>query len=296
MLANVYRLRMLGIVDIVSFHADPEQHRHLFAGIGLPVVLILSVAFSVRGGRPRAFSDFLSERWRRLMVPWFFWSAVYAALRVGAAVVESRPILSKFEPNMLLYGTWIHLWYLPFVFCSTLAAQPFHRVSRALTPTLLGAGLAAVAASLYLCAGVLSPEGAPWIQWTFAAPSLFVGLLFGRFISPELERRFALGGAALVLVVLLATWLLLDFDETPRRYLMAAGALTLVMAWPGRLDPVTRALADTFYGVYLIHPAILRFLDPFEASLGWVGATLVATAVSMVLTLGIRRTALRRFV
>ena len=81
-MANFYRLRMLGIVDIVSFHADPKHGRHLFGGIGLPMVLSLSVAFSVRGERPKPMQDVVRNRWQRLIVPWLFWSAV--ARRPGA--------------------------------------------------------------------------------------------------------------------------------------------------------------------------------------------------------------------
>src|SRR6187431_1348199 len=84
-LANVERLRIVAMLEIVTFHVgsafDADDYRlPIVAGLGLPVFLVLNNAFNCTLAERRGTRAFLDAKVSRLLVPWLVWSVVYAGV------------------------------------------------------------------------------------------------------------------------------------------------------------------------------------------------------------------------
>lgn len=105
-------LRIVAMLDIATFHLS---QRYLFAGVGLPVFLLLSMSLPAMAPRSGDRRTFWRRRVARLTGPWAFWTLALATLNVVRAVRHGEPPLGWAEPKMLLQGVETHFWYLPFV-------------------------------------------------------------------------------------------------------------------------------------------------------------------------------------
>ncbi|HXK84656.1 MAG TPA: hypothetical protein PLS82_01345 [Phycisphaerae bacterium] len=82
------RLRFVAMLDIVAMHTVGN---HLLHGVGLPMLLLISVALQAARVPPAAPGAVLARRARRLLVPWLFWCAVYTGWLVLQALGHGRP-------------------------------------------------------------------------------------------------------------------------------------------------------------------------------------------------------------
>src|SRR6188768_3405021 len=94
-LANVERLRLVAMLEIVAFHAS-EQRLPIVAGLGLPVFLLLNNAFNCTLAERRGTKAFLDAKVSRLLVPWLVWSVVYGGLVVAERLRHHEPIADAF--------------------------------------------------------------------------------------------------------------------------------------------------------------------------------------------------------
>src|SRR6187401_3024827 len=78
-LANVERLRLVAMFEIVAFHVS-EHRLPILAGLGLPVFLLLNNAFNTTLTERRGTSAFLNSKLSRLLVPWILWSLIYLSV------------------------------------------------------------------------------------------------------------------------------------------------------------------------------------------------------------------------
>ena len=81
-LANVERLRIVAMLEIVTFHVGEAigsgAHRlPVVAGLGLPVFLLLNNAFNCTLVERMGTRKFLDVKVSRLLLPWLIWSGVY---------------------------------------------------------------------------------------------------------------------------------------------------------------------------------------------------------------------------
>jgi peptidoglycan/LPS O-acetylase OafA/YrhL len=170
--------RFLAAVGIVWDHS-----RSPFADIGytaLALFLVLTAFFAVESyGRAEArgkADGFWAARAKRILIPWLFWCAFYKALQYYVADDPSQvPLIS--DPWSLLLGSWIHLWFLPFVMIALLIVPPVSQIVRG--PVALwafGALIVAIGAgSAWLHRHSGMPE--PWPQWWFSIPLFLMGAL-----------------------------------------------------------------------------------------------------------------------
>jgi len=243
--------RLLAAFGIVFFHAGAPG-----AGIGyaaLPFFLLLLVVLAFPGAERVSFAEYLRSRAHRLLVPWLIWSAVYAALKVAEICVTDASFGSEFSPHMLVTGTALHLWFLPFAFATCLAIYPLVRLKRymgaeSLALIMAGVGLAA----LILRQG--SDLAIPFAQWLYGLPAVCVGialaLVWGR-----------LAAMLLILVGFIGVAMLSGATIGLLQIGLAGGALILCILCP---LPANRsaALAGTLsLGVYLAHPLVLSVLS-----------------------------------
>src|SRR5690349_1141900 len=118
-LANVERLRIVAMLEIVTFHVggavnDGVYRLPVVGGLGLPVFLLLNNAFNCTLSERRGTRAFLDAKVSKLLLPWLVWSGVYALLVVAEKLRHHEPISEAFTPWMIIGGTYTHLWFVPF--------------------------------------------------------------------------------------------------------------------------------------------------------------------------------------
>ncbi|RYI17959.1 MAG: hypothetical protein EON48_09955, partial [Acetobacteraceae bacterium] len=86
------------------------------AYIALPFILVLLMMPSTRT---------LGARARRLLVPFLTWSIIFGMLHTALSLKTNDPPFSWWEMDMLLSGTWSHLWILPFAVVAILLSPWF---------------------------------------------------------------------------------------------------------------------------------------------------------------------------
>lgn len=114
--------------EIVAFHLSGRLP--LLDGLGLPIFLLLSIAFSVVSAEKRGLSHVASMRFRKIGLPWIFWWFVYAAFMSLLAVHRGRPLTGVFTPLMVLYGPSVHLWFCPFIIMAGVGMALLHLWTR----------------------------------------------------------------------------------------------------------------------------------------------------------------------
>ncbi|MDZ4859778.1 MAG: acyltransferase [Candidatus Hydrogenedentes bacterium] len=260
--ANVERLRILAMFEIIGFHSASER-LILLGGIGLPIFLILTNLFNCTVSDRRGFRQFARDKFSRLFYPWLFWCAVYGVAHAAFAMRRDVPLSKVFDPLMLLYGTNLHLWFVPFALVSGVSVAYVQSLTRKQSHgRMIFLSASAGAVLLLATAYVHTLRGfpAPFSQYIYAASSPFIGFAMGRTLLVNPEKRFAafsvlcIAGAVFVPIALA-----LPIKLFAVRFAVAAVFVGLALMWPGTSDWLTKKLAPLLLGIYLIHPLLIRF-------------------------------------
>lgn len=158
--ATVDCLRIVAALGIVWFHTQAPGNR--IAYLALPFFLVLL-------GMPSSGS--VAQRALRLLRPFVVWSLIYGAMLTALALRNGAAPLSWWRPEMLLAGTSIHLWFLPFAFLGGLAF-------RLIRSDLLIMALPVVAAAAVVLLPPITAE--PFAQWMFGIVPLTIGVCLFR--------------------------------------------------------------------------------------------------------------------
>ena len=299
-LANVERLRVLAIVDIVGFHVDTE---HLSAsalgGTGLVLFLLMAHTFHVAIAERMSLEAFTRLKVRRLMVPWLFWSGVYFVWNVVLALRANEAWNARLDVWMFTYGTSIHLWFVPFACVTGIFVVWAHQRLKAASPARVIYGTAIVGVlTLLIFRPMADGFGAPAAQYMLGLPGVFLGLVLGRYyIMPDGRGRestlYVLAGATLVLALLTEP---LGFHPATTKWCGALLVMLAVLRWPGKMDGLTARLTPLLFTVYLIHALVVEVLYavPGISSSTWLH-TLAATILSFVAARIIVASPLRTF-
>lgn len=236
-------LAAFGVVWAHAHGAPDEWVGHLALGLFLVLTAYLAGQSAQRadGNYP------VLARAERILLPWLAWSAFY---RVVYFFVSDSPdrFVPLTDPWSLLYGSVVHLWFLPFIALAMLAVGPV--VRRVRTPAaLIGATGGLLALSLPLLAlhsaGHLS---APLAQWSYSVPLYGLGLLLA--IARPMGLLLWPMAAALVMTVFSAVLVAPD----PWPWTLAGAVLLFEVFWRlplrGRLLPV---MGQAAFGIYLSH-------------------------------------------
>jgi surface polysaccharide O-acyltransferase-like enzyme len=296
---NWDRLRVVGCLDIIGSHLTGT---HLFAGVGLPVFFIISIALSVRRPSAGDGAAFMRKRLLRVLIPWIFWSAVIGLVFAARAAARGELPLHWVQPRMVFYGPEIHLWFLPFNVASAAAVYGVHQ----LTADRPARRVAWSAWALSLAALALCPSlelGWPFEQWGFSVPAIGLGFAVGRLLSAD--RAHA--ATRLEITVLAAAFALAAallyrrLPGTAPYVIRHAGGMLLVAAalWlPNPADRVTQRIAPLTFGVYILHLLVYREIaDPLSRATGLtLGGQRIALdfALSLAVVALLRATPLRR--
>jgi len=281
-IASIDRLRILAAIGIVWFHTEGAPGRQI-AYAGLPIFLL--IWFSLVASRdplPRA-RDFLRRAWDRLIAPWLFWSAVYAACKLATG----RPIL---DVRTLLVGANIHLWYLPYacvcgLVLHIIASRVLHVADHLVVSVATSLGI-------LLLAGPASGLPVPLAQWRFGLAAIPLGLAIGRcrrMEDPE-SRTFSLLLVACVVLVACA-------PLRATSYAIATVLVCLAYVWPSVGDGFVARVAPLTFGMYLIHPLVGYALrHSIAGALDPAAHVVCVVVVSGLVTLGLMHTPLQRCV
>lgn len=270
-------LRILGAIGIVWFHTGAPGHGVAYAA--LPMFIVMSLVLLPHRD---SFGAFLHNRVRRLLWPWLLWSVLYAALFVWSDLHHGLPILAWFHWNMLLVGTVLPLWFLPFLFvCSVI----FQGVESCLAGRAKSTGAGAAFIGLVLL-GILLPA-VTWIvpqslpvpleQWRFGLVSAVYGFA---------ARRCAGAPVWLALVFLVLSLSVLTVGDGDA-FAIWLGVGVALIGGTVRIGfrPWMAFLGPASFLVYLAHPAVILLIYSVAGPLGpiWMGLSAVGLSLSLAL-------------
>ena len=165
---------------------------------------------------------------------------------------------------MIVGGTYSHLWFVPFALFGSLLIAGLQRRTRAVSHRLMAGLTLGIGAVVVLVNAWLVHSGRfewPVVQWLFALPSPLLGFALGRVLMsrerPLLGKLAAAVDAVLGALTLASTWIVF-VPEMTRRYAVSLALVSLFCLWPGPTDALSRRLTPLLFGVYLIHPLLLR--------------------------------------
>jgi len=282
-------LRVVAMMDIVSIHVAGG---YLLWGMGLPVFIIVAVALGVRKPELPGWAELpgaARKRAARVLMPWVVWTAFFALNRIfWAGLDDEKAAGSLFYPWMILGGTSMHLWFLPFIFAAELTVLGLLASLRRVPTGVVIAGALAAAIGCIALTGAVYDAAAPvygpmsmesdhyaeraalygWTvrkSWLFGTASVCLGVALGRTLSlsvgrPAAPRRWLLVGAA-ALVGLYEVWS--SFGNNPLihghaiwqwwRQMFALLLVAAAVQFTGRTPAWLIRVAVLTMGVYLLH-------------------------------------------
>lgn len=294
-LANVERLRIVAMLEIVTFHvggavATDTYRLPVVGGLGLPVFLLLNNAFNCTLSERMGTRAFLDLKVSRLLLPWLIWSGIYGGMVLAEKIRHDEPLADAFSPWMIIGGTYTHLWFVPFALFGSLLIAGLQARTKTLPHRNIAAVTLALGAALTLGGAWLLHVGNvqwPLVQWLFALPSPLLGFALGRVLLSR-DRRLLSGLALclslLALGTLAAAWVVV-VPEMDRRYAVSMALVGLFFLWPGKADALSRRLTPLLFGVYLTHPLLMRLYQSAhlpELPVALLGVVIFAVAAVLV--------------
>lgn len=248
--------RFVAAFGVVVAHAEASP-RDWVGHLALALFAILTAFLAVKSAERAGGSYAYLPRARRLILPWVVWSVFYLAVETLISD-NPDPFHLLRDPWMLLYGGYIHLWFLPFIGLAMVLVGPV--VSWVGSPQRLAlAALALVALSvpLFWAHEVLHlPEPLP--QWAFTLPCYGLGLLLARAQTVDRSGGLLLAGLALSGV---AVWM---GQAAPWTFTILGGLVAFEISWRlpirGNWAP---HLGQVAFGIYLIHPFLMLVIYKF---------------------------------
>jgi peptidoglycan/LPS O-acetylase OafA/YrhL len=214
--------------------------------------------------------SYIYKKFCRLYIPFLVWSVIYLLLRLikHSFIADHSPL--NLDASVFLNGTTHHLWFLPAALLVSAGIYPFAYVSRQLSPfakkilawVCLALSILAVLNEFPVPLDVEKNPTSYFLNLVWAiVPTAFAAVAYslvpvGKHLS-ALGRLIALAALTGCLVFLLnppfpvliptsgaiLLWLLLQFRIT--------GNLSLIMERLGGLS----------FGIYLVHVAVVEFLQ-----------------------------------
>jgi peptidoglycan/LPS O-acetylase OafA/YrhL len=310
-IANIERLRILSAFGVASFHTHEWFPRSLGV-IGFLILILTFCTFVVNKSKPYPLVDLAKRRAGRLLKPWLFWSAIYGGMGLIKVVYTKVPYSDFFTPSMILTGTRIHLWFLPFAFAAALLLALVHRKIVCI-PDPLNIVVASFvgAVSISGCSFIQSHihPPVPLTQWILGLPAIPLGLAIGRILmlqkSKDRRNYFILVNFLTLMAYVAYTFLVRLYDSTwfdfgslfAIRYCISISVVCSALYWRGHLDSISRRLGSSSYGIYLVHPLVIIVLYQFNIAVQHPLVLLfLVLSASMLITIVFKKTPLRQFV
>lgn len=262
---SVDYLRFVGSLGIIWFHLDLPG-----SGIGLaalPMFVALFVCFGV--GRD------ISALNRRMLYPWLIWSGVFGVAKLAQAFISGVPLSGEFAWWMLLAGPSIHLWFLPFSYMFVVIVSQMRRPMRGMAVVVL------VPCSIWL-ADLSLPQ--PFAQWVTVIPAACMGLVLSH-LGPRSRRAHFFGWSSVAIAALMV---MAGSETVALQYVIGISAVLLALALQVRASAASQVLAETSFGIYLLHPLVFALVLYLPLD-GLAVQAAVVIPVSILLTRMVRR-------
>jgi surface polysaccharide O-acyltransferase-like enzyme len=299
-LANVERLRVLAMLEIVRYH-DHDDRLPLVGGLGLPTFLLLTNLFNATLTERRGVSKFLADKRERLFMPWIFWSVVYGGMLLISAWRHGEDLSGVLSWQMILAGTSSHLWFVPFAMFSAGLVAGAQVLTRRLPDRATAFSAMVLGIAVLLTMGLMpdADRPAPIPQWMISIPSSFFGFALGRLVllgsgKPEPRDLVPLAVLALIGALVFGLWLP---NMLIWRYCVSLLLVFVVFLVPGKTDGLSKFMSPLLFGIYLAHHLVsgrLLVKVPFieHSQLLFV----VDFALTALLVRALKFTPLKRFI
>lgn len=240
-------LKCIAALGVVMFHANAAYKGAWYSGM---FVFLFFLGYHAAGRE--LSTGYTWSRFKRLLVPWGFWCAVYWGLLLADGKAQFPP--SNFHWGDILIGPIIHLWFLPFAFLVCVALAGMSSFGRSGLWWSLGSIPLVFAVSAGFHSALQLPS--PIAQWVVSIPVCWTGfvaatrrdhtsiavLIAG--ISALICFAFGIGSGSLQALIALPLCLLALSVRLPKSDAMAS-------------------FGDLALGVYLLHPAVLAAISSF---------------------------------
>lgn len=246
-------LRVIAACGVVWFHIPGGPWKD--AGYaGLICFVMISAFFMMDSALKNRAAIYFNKRISRLIVPWGFWMLAYGALNQ----IRGKDFLPASDGRLagLLTGTWIGLWYLPFLLSMAVLVFGLAKPSAAMPP-LAGAVswmLAGIASMCWL-PGIDANWAAhtPWSQWLNAMPAVFLGMSLHETLRLPPMLRWILAASTVVMVETAAFWMWREHRGVSITYGLSIIPVAAAFLWNIRLSLRLVAAGSLCLGVYLMH-------------------------------------------
>ena len=261
---NIERLRIISCLGIITFHCQNGLLKTI-GYISLPTFVILTFALGLikeqtRPIQSKHFFNYIRSKSNRLIKPYIFWVIIYGCWgllrnKMGYGKIIELPISFLFP----LYGTSIHLWYLPFTFLgltsiSYLKYYPqFKRIPKTFTFFLF--------LTIFGLAPIFLENTAqlPIPQILFALPAAILGLYLHDNDNPSI-----IDYGSILLIIVIIGLIRLNFNNSDFfifQYSVAYILVVFCLNIPGKINKFTEHISELTFGIYLIHPLIIAILN-----------------------------------
>jgi hypothetical protein len=254
-------LRLICICAIAWFHVSAPYSS--FLQFRLISLMLLSIALATnKSSRP--FIESIRKRAYRMLIPFLFWSLVYAIPLLRLVYVKHESFGAVFKWTMLLYGTTISLWYLPFAFVACTIAERasiyFKKIrlwQSLLILSIIGIILLIFCGKLWMIR-ITQP---PFAQYIYSLSAIPIGMAMGLSIKHFNNREINWGMVTIASLFIVVSFLIdITFGESSMplitRY-MWGSTIFAISAMIIKVHPFITRFAPLAMGVYLIHPGII---------------------------------------
>jgi hypothetical protein len=255
---NLEILRIISCFGIVLSHGNDAMWAREFGNMSLVNFVLISFYFL---SSQKNYSSFFLKRVDRLLIPWIFWFFVYGLLHVinGMSFLYVEGDIF----SAILNGTRMHLWYLPFIFITSIIIVFYYNIveQRSIFKKYNLVFFMLLSIIFLLSMPLWRPWslvlGVPWGNWFIVFPALFIGASLTNLNHHSSNYWKII--LYVIIIILISTWLTLSGQWLGIPYLF--GILLFVTAVYLKFD-ITRhstiimKLSNCTYGIYLIHPLI----------------------------------------
>ena len=278
---DIEALRLVCAFGIVWFHSEGPYAQVAYAG--LMIFGALSAYFSVQTSS--GTSDRREATWiLRLIRPWLFWFLVYLLVDLRKGVLP--PVTLSGTMWLVLAGSSIHLWYIPYVVCTSLLIRALTRLPGSPGLKMLAtAGVAALLAALSVRHEQSLQLPGPLPQYLHVLPATLLGLSLG-LLREHRPAMPALWVTGLALVAAIADPLGRWFNAYSVGFLVLGAVLLFPLRW-NHPPQWLYELSSLTLGIYFVHILVLRLAFKMMLPTPWL--QLSAFLMSAGIVLAIRR-------
>lgn len=278
-----------GVIVAHSLVGEPwseatTQFKLFFRQFNIPFFLATSFFLLVPKLEQRSVRTFFGPRWRRLIVPYLSWSAVYLALRGGLYIASGQrgKLAEMFgDPiGLLFFGkAAVHLYFLPLLFFGEIVALGLVRSlgRRAAKPAMVAVILAiAIGLTRFRNYDSHLADLALWRRVPLQLADFLVRTLPYIAMSlvlalPAIRRRVETMGVkaggiltAIGLACGFLSWRgLIPLPQTTIEVIIAFPLMLGSFAFSPFIRPsrILTVLTDCRFGIYLAHPLIIETVE-----------------------------------